>query len=103
MDSSANTADVVEFDPSEGTYRTRYESNDDRPSMALIEAIAAVRDLNPSTMDPLGRSIDMGALDRTLQSSGGDVSVQVSLQPYELQVTIDSRGVIELTPTDSDQ
>lgn len=100
MNASQDVHDGVEYDPDSGVYHASYEPYADSPSLALVEAIAAIEGTDPVTMAPLGDAIDMEALDAVVQSSLDDDDVRVTLPYFGYRVAVRNDGVIELQPTD---
>ena len=70
---------------------------DDSASRAVIRAIAAVRGVEPTDLDPLYEAVDPEALDAMFDDApgGSDGEISVSFRVDELQVVITSdEGVI---------
>lgn len=92
----------VEYDPEKGVYRASYEESADSPSIALVEAVAAIEGCDPTALDPLGDTIDVDALNTVVHHSDGTRSIEVTF-PYEgYRVTIRSDGAMEVLPIDPD-
>lgn len=101
MDPNGDAIDRVQFDPERETYRASY-STEETPGLALVEAISAIEDTDPITLEPLGDAIDVDALDAVVQSTpdSSDMQVSVSYQGYQAFIYTD--GSMELHPTDSE-
>lgn len=67
------------------------------PSVAVIEAVAAVTGRDPTTMPPLHRTVDVDAFDAML-TERTDSSIRLSFDYAGVTVTVDRDGVIEVTP-----
>ncbi|AQL42056.1 hypothetical protein BV210_04695 [Halorientalis sp. IM1011] len=88
----------VEYDAETGTYRTSYDPATQSPSIRVLEAVGAVRDAEPTALDPLDQYVDPDALDHvfdpTAEKSGTHGSLSFN---YEgLLVVVHSDGEIEL-------
>lgn len=102
-DSTEGRRNPIEYDPENLVYRARYERGHDTPSLAVVEAIAAIEGVDPTEVDPLGRTIDMDALDAIVQPPVDDADVQVSFLVHGYQVTVSSDGRLDLRRTDPDE
>ncbi|WP_138007070.1 HalOD1 output domain-containing protein [Halalkalirubrum salinum] len=81
------------------TGRIRHEWGDsDRPSTAVIEAVAAATNRDPTATSPLYDYVDPDALDRLMQSrrDGTTDAVSVSFMYDGIAVQVDSRGWVEV-------
>lgn len=94
-DDATDTASAFE----KRTHRARYDAGNEAPSLALVDAIAAARETDPVALDPLGNSLDMGALDALVQPSRGDHAIQVTVELQGVRATIDSEGAIAVQQT----
>jgi hypothetical protein len=78
----------------------RYEWGDsDRPSMALVDAVAAATDRDQTDLPPLHEFVDVDALNMLMTGQSDDV-VGVSLVYDGVAVRIDSAGRIDVQPND---
>jgi hypothetical protein len=69
-------------------------SNDESPTIRIVEAVANVLDVEPTNLDPpLGFVLDPDALD-TLCGMDGHISVSVQFQYADCHVTIDDDDII---------
>lgn len=68
------------------------------PSAAVVEAVAAVTDRDPTTMPPLYYWVDPDALDGLLTHDGSDAAgeVHVSFDYDGVDVVVDSTGRLEI-------
>lgn len=87
----------VEYDADSGTYRTSYDPDTESPSVRLIESVAAIKDVSPTALEQLDKSVDPDALDAvfgpTRNAPGNHGSVSFV---YEgLTVVVHSDGEIE--------
>lgn len=96
------SGDVIAYDPERDVYRTNYETERLSPSLALVEAIAAIEETDPVDLEPIGNSIDMNAIDRIIHASNDDRETRITLSYQGYHVTISTAGVVELQPADSD-
>lgn len=70
----------------------------DGPSQAVVEAVAAVTDRDPTTMPPLYYWVDTDALDGLLTHDGADdaAEVHVSFDYDGVDVVVASTGTLEV-------
>ncbi|WP_123537847.1 HalOD1 output domain-containing protein [Halosimplex salinum] len=74
-------------------FRVRYESDDTtETSMAVVEAVAAATETEPTEMPPLARSVDPDALDTLFASADGPIDL--SFRYGGVTVTLECGGVI---------
>lgn len=92
-----NVIDTIEYDREQRTYRAQYEETRDDPNIAIVEAVAAIEQIEPTAAETLRDRIEPEALDAILRSAN-DCHVQFAYQGYH--VAIDSDGIIELQPDD---
>lgn len=88
--------DSFEFLSETNTYEARYDVADVPASIAVIGAMAVVRDRAPERLDPLGGRIDIEALDGLLaaRSRGTSEQMAVSFVYHECEVTVTGRGTV---------
>jgi hypothetical protein len=79
-------------DAERGRHRARFDLGNESASLALIEAIAAAKDVDPFTLDPLGCAVDMDALDEIVTSTGPESTVQVTVVSQGVRATVDDEG-----------
>lgn len=103
MNSSETIDDIIEYDSEKGVYRASYEESTATPSITLVEVIAALEGNDPTALEPLSHTIDMDALDTVLDHANGIQSTLITFSYKRYQVTIQSDGIIEVLPTDSDR
>lgn len=94
--------DALPGDLDRETHRTLDQMDVERPSLALVEAVAEAKGVDPLTLDPLGNSVDMDALDTVLQTRETDSPVKVSVKFAGYCATLSSYGSIVLRPLDSE-
>lgn len=92
----------VEYDAERRTYRTYYETRRDSPSLAIVEAIATIEDIASTELEPLVDTVEVDAIDAALRSSSDDRESRITLSYEGYDVVIQSSGVMELQPADSD-
>lgn len=88
----------VEYEVENGTYRTSYDPSSESPSVRLLEAVGAIRDEDPTDLDPLDAYVDPDALDAVFEPTRFSPGSHGSLSfVYEgLLVVVHSDGEIEL-------
>jgi hypothetical protein len=79
------------------TTRIEYEWSSVAPSTAVLEAVAAAADCEPTDLDPLYEFVDPDALDQFVRSTAssenaGNTSISFSFDCYE--VTVYSSGFV---------
>ncbi|WIV67868.1 HalOD1 output domain-containing protein [Natrialbaceae archaeon AArc-T1-2] len=98
-----HTTDVelLERDADEGTAVLSYDLAD-RPTVAVVDAVATVEGVDPISLEPLHDAVDTDALDRLVghTRSNGDVRVTFAFAGYEVEIEIGSAGRIRLEPRD---
>lgn len=104
MTSEAGGGDVsVSYDPDSETYRGSFDSATVAPTVAVVEAMAAVEGTDPTDLRPIYDAIDPQGLDRICTESvppkrEGHRSVEFTYHGH--RVTVESVGVIEIRPPD---
>jgi len=88
------TDDGPTYDPKTDTYVGTFTT--ESPSVAVTEALAAVRHCDATELEPLYRSVDPDALDRLVASGSTELCVTMFIDGFEVVVTGDRR--IEITP-----
>lgn len=86
-----------------GTVSFRYEIDEgEPPSHALVSVTAAIAGAAPTEIDPLGRHVDLEALDALLASSGERTafSSSVVLTADGLSLTIDGEAIVGVARRD---
>lgn len=91
---------TVDYEPETGAYRATFDSATVAPSTAVVEAMAAVRGVDPTELPPLFAVVDPQALDRLcarrVPDQEGDRTVVFSYLDHE--VTVKSLGTIRIRP-----
>jgi len=87
----------VEYDPDRALYVGTFDQHETEASIAVVEAIAAVRRSDPIDLDPLYHVVDAEALD-ALVANTNQANVSVSFDIEDLRVTVRSKGRIEIEP-----
>lgn len=87
----------VEHDEDSGTYRTSYEPGVESPSVRLLEAVADIKDVDPTDLDQLDKYVDPDAVDAVFEPTRGRRGTHGSLSfVYEgLLIIVHSDGEIE--------
>ena len=98
--------DLFEYDPEADTYVTTLEWTRHDPSVAVVELLARILEVDPDDLEPLASSIDPVALDALLgghrrRSRSGECSVSFAYVGH--WVTVSSDGRVEITPGDDNQ
>lgn len=93
--------DKLEHDESRGCYRLQNDWADERPSTAVVVAVATVAGTEPLALPPLRETIDPDALDDLFrQTPGGRVRkfghVEFSFAGHN--VTVDASGEVSVYP-----
>ena len=101
----SNKYEGVEYDSEADLYRLRHDwSSDDDVSIAIVEAVAEITNVEVLDIDPLYESIDPDALNKIFEPRaegeprkiGGSVTIAAN----ECTVTVYSDGEIEIEPPD---
>ena len=81
-----------------GAFESKYDPESYPPSIAVVEAVASVHDVNPVDLDVLAYTIDPDALDSLLthQPAENGESVQLAFQYEGLHIYLTSEGEIWL-------
>ncbi|WP_226041435.1 HalOD1 output domain-containing protein [Natrinema sp. DC36] len=87
----------VEYDADEGVYRAIYRFNDASPSIAVVNAVAAVSNMDPLNMEPLYSTVDPDALDSvtTPSETTGD-DFRVVFEFHDCEVAVSSTGSLKV-------
>jgi len=88
----------VDYDPETGTYRARFDSETVTPSVAVIGAIADIRDADPERLDPLYEAIDPDALDRVVTAVPTEEDRSVTFDYGGYEVTVSNGGIVDIRP-----
>jgi len=81
-------------DSRKGTVRTRYDWSSTSPSTAIVEAVSAAVNREPTAVGPLYEAVDSDALDALVSTSGDGDSVAVSFVFAGCHVTVRGDGSI---------
>lgn len=103
-DAAGGTGDDAQGDGGDpagpaGPYCLRSDwGRSDGPSEAVVEAVAAVTDRDPTTVPPLYYWVDTDALDGLLTHDGADAAAEVHVSfGYDgVDVVVDSTGGLEV-------
>lgn len=79
--------------PSEGPFRSSFGS-DEPPSMAVVRCVAAITDVEPTSMGVLQHAVDADALDDLVGDGGGAVEVEFRYRGH--LVTVANDGTITI-------
>ncbi|WP_436926702.1 HalOD1 output domain-containing protein [Halosimplex amylolyticum] len=103
MDSNEGTTPPVEFDSETGEYRVRWDPEQNSPTVAVVETIAAAEGTDPTSLDSLAEEIDLDSLEQLITPPNSDSDVHVQFQIRDYRVTVDSGGLVTLRSLDSDE
>jgi hypothetical protein len=82
------------YDPRTDTYVGTFDM--ESASVAVMEALAAIRHCEPTELEPLYSSVDPDALDRLVESASDGLHVRMHIDGFQVVVTGDHR--LEITP-----
>jgi len=90
-------------DTDSDVYHVTYGSEGPPPSVAVVEAMAAVVEADPLDLDPLADVVDVDCLNRlfdpTTPMTGG---TRVTFTYHDHEVTVNASGSIRIRPLDGD-
>lgn len=90
----------ISYHEDEMVYRLEYDPSIDKPSRAVVAAVATMTHTDPLDLDPLYREIDTDAFNDlfapTLTDTGQRGQVHFQYSGFEVRAT--SHGVIEVDP-----
>lgn len=91
----------VSYDPETNTYRATFDSATVQPTVAVVQAMAAAEETDPTDLDPLYEAIDPQALDRICSEGApprrdGNRAVEFTYQGR--RVVVESLGFVEIRP-----
>ena len=79
-------------------YNSGNRSGSSNPvSIRLIELLADAEDVDPRDLPPLGRTIDLEALNSLIESASSDLMVIFSVKGYDVIVTGNGSVVLDST------
>ncbi|RQG89635.1 hypothetical protein EA473_21720 [Natrarchaeobius chitinivorans] len=89
---------VVEQLEKDGLYRLEYDSSADRPSLAVVAAVADISQTDPVELAPLHSAVDTDALENLVQPSNGSSrnKRRVSFQFAGYKISVSSEGIVEV-------
>lgn len=93
----------VEYRPEADCQRFVFDPSTTEPSLAVVGALAEVREEDPVTIEPLTEWLDPDALDTIV--GGGDEAAgptTVTVTVGDVVVTVSSAGVVTFVPVDAD-
>lgn len=85
------------------TIQTEFDWDSVAPSTAVIETVSIAANTDPSTIEPLYRSVDPDALDDLVRSDGTtstNSATTVSFTFVEYEVSVQSNGTVAVRPID---
>lgn len=95
--------DSTTYHPRSATHRFEYDPVGTPPCMAVVYALAAVQDVDPTTMPPIEDTVDTDSLDGLVRGfDPGNGAVEVSWTQDGFAVTVSSEGAVTVSPTGSD-
>lgn len=77
-----------------------YDQDATSASMAVVAALSAATGVDPTDLEPLHTVVDTGALDAlgSTRNATADGDIRVTLSLERRTVTVDSCGVVTVTP-----
>lgn len=69
----------------------------DRASLRLIEQVADVEQVDPGDLPPIGRTIDLEALDTLIESANDTLTVTFTVHGYDVIMTGNGSVVLDST------
>jgi hypothetical protein len=96
-DDATDDAVSISYDADAGAYLARFDDDVLAPSMAIVEAMAAVLDVDPMELDPLVDTVDPMAIDRLADAADGDDDL-LEFQYVDHVVAVYGHGVVEISP-----
>lgn len=100
LESDLDAFESVEYLPGDEAYRATFDADGVAPSVAAVEAVSAVADVDPTDLPPLYAVADPDALDALLGAGGGPVDVVFELAGHH--VRLDS-GRVVVRPPETDR
>lgn len=88
------------YDPITDTYHTRFDGGPNTVVVAIVEAVAAVTDRDPTAMSPLYDTVDPEAL-TDLVTAARDNPIKVSIAYEGCYVTVSSDGSVVVEPPEN--
>jgi len=88
----------------DGVIRAEYNWSSVTPSTAVVKTVAIATNREPTTLEPLYKSVDADALDALLDSDGFHSTNEVTTVSFAFaghDVTVQSDGVILIQPGES--
>lgn len=73
-----------------------------RPSIALAEAVAAAKGVDPVALDPIGDQVDLDALDALLTSALGEAHTSVTVEFQGVRARVERGGTVTVRQSGSD-
>lgn len=95
-DSSGSVS--VSYDPETGEYTATFDPAALDPSIAVVEATAAIREDDPERYAPLFEVVDPEALDRLCGGGDNDHHTVVEFTYLDHRVRVRSDGQISVSP-----
>lgn len=95
--------DSETYERSSGTHRFEYDPDNTPPCMAVVSALASVRDVSPISMTPLAETVDTDALDSLVRGFDlADGVVEASWTQTGFAVTVSSVGAVTVSPAEDE-
>ena len=91
--------DAVEYHQETGIVRTQFDQEKTPAGTAVIATLADVMDTDPVELDPLHSTVDPEALNALVRvRNGTDGDIQVTFTYKDHAITVDSYGLVTVTP-----
>jgi len=87
----------------DGVIRAEYNWSSVTPSTAVVKTVAIATNREPTTLEPLYKSVDADALDALLDSDGFHSTNEVTTVSFafaDYDVTVQNNGIVVIQPTE---
>lgn len=82
------------------TYRAHFDCDSTPASMAVVTALTATMDTDPTDLEPLSETIDTDALDALVRDRGPSTDgVHIMFTHEGREITVNSFGVVAVSPS----
>ncbi|ELY68711.1 HalOD1 output domain-containing protein [Natrinema versiforme] len=88
------------YDPTSDTYHTRFDGGSNTVVVAIVEAVAAVTNREPTALSPLYDTVDPEAL-TDLVTAARDQPIDVTIAYEGCHVTVSSDGSVVVEPPEN--
>lgn len=96
MSEDTDDPNGADYPTADETDVIRYNWHDsERPSVAIVEAVAVATNRRPTELPPLQRTVDLDAVDALLTDGTGAL-LHISFRYEEMDITVRADGTIEV-------